>query len=199
MLNKLSVKISNEGLFNTFFYFFYIIKNKINGYLFLLRVPGCEKGALINSGCFVEGAKYIRIGGKFRAGKDLRMQAFPTLNKTSRSPLITIGMNVNFNDYVHIASVENVKIGDNCLFGSKIIITDHNHGSQPVKTPPVERSLLSSPVIVGKNVWICDNVVILPGVTIGDGAIVGANSVVNSDLPGNSIAVGAPAKVIGFL
>ena len=36
----------------------------------------------------------------------------------------------------------------------------------------------------------------LGGVTIGSGAIIGANSVVTEDVPTNSIAVGAPAKVV---
>lgn len=37
---------------------------------------------------------------------------------------------------------------------------------------------------------------LFPGVTIGDNVIVGANSVVNRDIPANSVAVGAPARVI---
>jgi lipopolysaccharide O-acetyltransferase len=36
----------------------------------------------------------------------------------------------------------------------------------------------------------------MPGVTIEDGVVVGAGSIVTKDIPQNSLAVGAPAKVI---
>jgi len=39
-------------------------------------------------------------------------------------------------------------------------------------------------------------VVVTAGVRIGNGCIVGAGSVVTQDLPDNSIAVGAPARVV---
>jgi serine O-acetyltransferase len=40
------------------------------------------------------------------------------------------------------------------------------------------------------------NVVLIGGVTVGQGAVVGANSVVTRDIPPNSVAVGAPARVV---
>ncbi|AMV61946.1 Hypothetical protein ADU72_0226 [Pediococcus damnosus] len=39
----------------------------------------------------------------------------------------------------------------------------------------------------------------MPGVTIGENAIIGTGAVVTKDIPDNSIAVGAPAKVIRIL
>ena len=39
----------------------------------------------------------------------------------------------------------------------------------------------------------------MPGVSIGDGAIIGANSVVTHDVPAESVAVGAPARVVRSL
>lgn len=41
-----------------------------------------------------------------------------------------------------------------------------------------------------------ENVTILKGVTIGDNCFIGAGSIVSKDIPANSIAVGAPCKVI---
>jgi len=37
-----------------------------------------------------------------------------------------------------------------------------------------------------------------PGVKIGENALIGAGSVVTKDIPENAIAVGIPAKVIGY-
>ncbi len=117
--------------------------------------------------------------------------------------VLIIGNNVQINDAVHIAAVENVEIGDNTLIASRVFISDHDHGcytflnseSNP-EVPPIARPLMSAPVKIGCNVWIGENVCILSGVTIGDGAIVGAGSVVTKDIPAQSIAVGNPAKVI---
>lgn len=49
---------------------------------------------------------------------------------------------------------------------------------------------------IGNNVWLGQNVSILKGVTIGDNVIIGFGSVVTKSIPSNSVAAGAPAKVI---
>ena len=53
-------------------------------------------------------------------------------------------------------------------------------------------------IIIGDNCWIGANSVITKGVSIGDGTIIGAGSIVTKDIPPMSIAVGAPARVIGY-
>lgn len=42
------------------------------------------------------------------------------------------------------------------------------------------------------------NATILPGITIGRGAMVGAGAVVISDLPARAVAVGNPARIVGY-
>ena len=53
-------------------------------------------------------------------------------------------------------------------------------------------------IVIGDDVWIGFGVIVLDGATIGDGAIVGAGSVVRSTIPENAIAVGTPARVVGY-
>ena len=55
---------------------------------------------------------------------------------------------------------------------------------------------ITKPITVGDNVYIGNNVIILPGVNIGSNVVIGAGAVVSKDIPGNSLAVGVPAKVI---
>ena len=55
---------------------------------------------------------------------------------------------------------------------------------------------LTAPIAVGDDVYIGVNAVILPGVTIGNRCIIGAGAVVTKSIPGNSVAVGVPAKVV---
>ena len=108
-------------------------------------------------------------------------------------------------DFCHIGAVNYIEIGNNGLFGSKVYITDHNHGiyvddvafqSNP-EDPSAQRKLSRNEKVVMKdNVWFGENVVVLPGVTIGRGNIVAANAVILKDIPAYSIAVGIPAKII---
>jgi len=149
----------------------------------------------------VRGKKFISIKEGFITGYNCRIDAFPKKRET-KDKLIKIGSNVQINDYVHIAAVEKVVIGDNVLIASKVFITDHNHGvysgenSDSPLSVPEKRLLVSSPVIIEENVWIGEFVSILPGVKIGKGSIIGTMSVVNKDIPAYSIAVGSPARVV---
>lgn len=53
--------------------------------------------------------------------------------------------------------------------------------------------------ILGDNVQVGVGAVIIGPIHIGDNVIIGANSVVNKDIPANSVAVGAPARIIKTL
>ena len=50
---------------------------------------------------------------------------------------------------------------------------------------------------IGNNVFIGSNSTVLYDVRIGSNVIIGAGSLVIRDIPDNSVAVGAPARVIG--
>jgi maltose O-acetyltransferase len=55
---------------------------------------------------------------------------------------------------------------------------------------------MSAPITVGDDVWLGSGVIVLPGVKIGDRSTVGAGSVVTDDVPADSLALGAPAKIV---
>ncbi|RJT47021.1 DapH/DapD/GlmU-related protein [Rahnella woolbedingensis] len=138
----------------------------------------------------------ISYGTKFTSGVGLRIDLFG-------SGTLVFGKNVQVNDYVHLAVIDSVIIGDNTLIASKVFITDHNHGmigqSDKSSSPlviPSQRPLVSAPVVIGERVWIGENVTILPGITIGNGSIIAAGAIVTHDIPDNSIAAGVPAKIV---
>ena len=148
----------------------------------------------------IRNRRFISIGKGFTSGFGCRIESFP--ENTDREINILIGENVQINDYVHIAAVDYIEIGDNVLVASKVFISDNNHGSYTLSdsdhpsTIPASRKASFKPVYIKKNVWIGESVCILPGVTIGEGSIIGALSVVTKDIPPNSIAVGSPARVV---
>jgi acetyltransferase-like isoleucine patch superfamily enzyme len=57
--------------------------------------------------------------------------------------------------------------------------------------------LVSTPVRIGEGTWIGERVAVLRGADIGRCCMIGANSVVRGEIPDYSIAVGAPARVVG--
>lgn len=142
----------------------------------------------------------ISIGNGFYAEDNLKLQAWKRYGDQVFSPEIIIGNNVSMMDNCHISCCKKIQIGDGCLLGSNVFITDNFHGNgsmEQLSIPPRERTLnVKGKVIIGKNVWIGRNVCIMPGVTIGDGATVGANAVVTKDIPAGSVAVGVPARVV---
>lgn len=152
---------------------------------------------------YIRGKSHIEIGQNFSCRTNLWLEAVTTFNEQTFSPEICIGNNVGCSDFLHIAATNSIRIGNNVLIGSKVLITDHLHGdykgampSSP-ETSPHDRLLTSDKaVIIEDNVLIGDNVCVLPGVVIGEGAVIGANSVVTSSIPAWSIAAGVPAKVV---
>lgn len=155
------------------------------------------------------GERYIHIKDNTYFGTHLFLTVWDSFayvdtnhkkNIQTFSPEITIGESCYFGAYNHITCINKIQIGNNCLTGKWVTITDNNHGelsSNDIDINPIQRKLTSKgPVIIGNNVWIGDKATILSGVTIGDGTIVAANSVVTKDVPAYSIAAGNPAKVI---
>lgn len=146
------------------------------------------------------GTDHIFIGNHFYADSNLRLQAWKSYGAQCFNPNITIGKNVSMMENCQISCCSKITIGDGCLFGANVFITDNLHGNNTVEQlsiSPLQRPLyVKGEVHIGSNVWIGRNVCIMPGVTIGDGVIIGANTVVTHDIPAYSVAAGVPAKVI---
>lgn len=158
-----------------------------------------------NSVCFlgidsIIGAEYIEIGSSTGFGKHLYLTAWEEHRKKENIVLISIGSSCNFGAFNHITATNQIIIGDNCLTGKWVTISDNNHGTtsyEDLQIPPLKREVVSKgPVIIGNNVWIGDKATILGGVVIGDGAVIAANAVVTKDVPAYCVVGGNPAKVL---
>ncbi len=112
---------------------------------------------------------------------------------------LTIGDGVFFNRGCHVVALNQLTIGDHCLFGEMVSIHDENHimtrGAEPITT----RGWQTAPITIGRNVWVGAKATILAGVCIGDNAVIGANAVVTHDIPAYCVAAGIPARVIRTL
>lgn len=159
------------------------------------------RALLIRRPFYLRGKPRVSFGSGFTTGYGCRIEAFGN-GKLDKHVRIRIGENCHLGDQVHIAAANSVSIGENCLFASKVFISDLSHGSLSPINPsapdsdPNSRPLVSKPVVIGDNVWLGENVCVLSGVTIGNGSIVGANAVVTHDIPDGCVAAGVPASVI---
>jgi lipopolysaccharide O-acetyltransferase len=141
------------------------------------------------------------VGKDFFALDGLWLEAVVRYRQQEFTPHIQIGDRVSFSGQVHITCIDRITIGNQVLFGSKVYVSDHNHGcysgerQSPPGLPPADRLLApGGPVVIEDHVWIGDNVVIVGPTRIGYGAIVAANAVVLSDVPPATIVGGVPAK-----
>lgn len=147
----------------------------------------------------VRGGEKISIGESTYFAPGLEICAWECNKGQTFSPNITIGRNCSFGKDNHISCINSIIIGDNCLTGRWVTISDNNHGEShdDLKIPPLDRKLVSKgPIVIGKNVWLGEKSTILGGVTIGDGAVIAANAVVTSDVPSFAVYGGIPAKAI---
>ncbi len=147
------------------------------------------------------GSRRILIGARTSIGEYSVLGSWERYGKDDYyEPEIIIGNDCSIGEYCHITAINRITIGDGLLTGRFVYIGDNAHGGLSLeegKTPPVRRHLTSKGEIkIGRNVWIGDKVSIFGGVTIGDNVIIGAGSIVTHDIPSNSMAVGAPAKVV---
>ena len=156
-----------------------------------------SKARLIRRPFFIRNRKLMEYGQGFTTGYNCRFDL------EGNEITLHIGKNCRMGDNVHIVAYQNVTIGDDCLFASKIFVSDTSHGVYNMvgsengpDIPPNDKKLYFAPVSIGNRVWVGENVCVLKGVTIGNGCIIGANSVVTKSVPDGCIVAGNPARVI---
>jgi acetyltransferase-like isoleucine patch superfamily enzyme len=88
------------------------------------------------------------------------------------------------------------RVGEGALLSPGVVLVAGNHGVEgtgPVRDEPFEES----DVEIGAGAWIGAHATVI-GCRVGTGAVVGAGAVVLSDVPDLAIAVGSPARVVGY-
>ena len=147
----------------------------------------------------------ILIGDRVVICSDSRFTALgvfhPVILRTLRfGASLTIGSDSGLSGTTICAALS-VDIGERCLIGADVMITDTDFHPLESKDRRYRSELdaRARPVIIKDDVFIGARVVVLPGVTIGTGAVIGAGSVVTKDVPAFTVCAGNPACVIRHL
>ena len=111
---------------------------------------------------------------------------------------IRIGSHCEIGIGTTIYSSQKIVIGNDVLIAAGCYIIDSNHNTKIGQLIREQVAVTKGPVIIEDDVWLGAGVKVLSGVTIKNGAVIGAQAVVTSDIPQNAIAVGVPAKVVGY-
>jgi acetyltransferase-like isoleucine patch superfamily enzyme len=131
----------------------------------------------------------ISIGKGASLGRNSRVSA--------REGSICIGPDVFVGEGCILVSLASIDIGAGTQIAEYVVIRDQDH--DPRRRPFASENFRAAPIVIGRDCWIGAKATILRGSRIGDGAVIGAHSVVRGDIPANTLAVGAPARVVKAL
>jgi acetyltransferase-like isoleucine patch superfamily enzyme len=167
----------------------------------LPRIANSPRSFLMERPRRIVNPRHIAVGDNVSIGAYSVLEAITEFACSSGvqrfTPRIVLGDRVRATMSLSIHAVGEIIIDNDVLFGPNVAINDAFHGYERADHPYADQPLGNiAPVRIKRGCWIGRNVVICPGVTIGEFCIIGANSVVTKSIPDQSIAVGAPARVI---
>lgn len=154
------------------------------------------KNTIIFKPIIISGKKNIEFGNNVRIKEGSRIECISKWGTQHFDSSINIGDNTSFEQFLHITSAGKLRIGHDCVFSSRVLITNIDHEYSNIETNVLKQPLIVNDVEIGDYCFIGMDVKIFPGVKIGKNVIIGSNSIVLNDLPDYTVCVGIPAKPI---
>lgn len=90
---------------------------------------------------------------------------------------------------------DRIEIGENSTLAYGVTILTSANPNGPENKLSELYPKMTTPVIIGADVWVGANATILPGVNIGDFSIVAAGAIVTKNVPSGVLVAGNPAVV----
>jgi acetyltransferase-like isoleucine patch superfamily enzyme len=112
-------------------------------------------------------------------------------------PATTIGDGCAFRAWATISAASRIEIEPDVVFGAGCSVVDNSHTWRNDRPNVLHNPLDALPIRIGEGTRLGDKVTVVRGAQIGRRCAIGANSVVLGEIPDGSVAVGAPARVVG--
>lgn len=142
----------------------------------------------------LRGNPAISNGGRMTFGDRVRL-----VSTVARLELVSlpgghleIGNNVFINYGSSLVASSHVRIGDDCLIGTHVMVMDCDFHRVEDKA----WDTTGEPVIIEDRVWLGNRSMVLKGVRIGHDAVVAAGSVVTRDVEPRTVVAGVPATTV---
>ncbi len=129
---------------------------------------------------------YLYPGATLRVGRGVKVMYGCVLSVLPDATL-ELGDHSALNPGTFVYCADSIKIGTGARVAHYCSILDHDYAISS-SGASFEEGKISSPVVIGKNVWLGAHVMVMKGVSIGDGAVIGAQSMVRRSVPDNTLA-----------
>ncbi len=145
----------------------------------------------------VQGAPHVHIGDDTIIQAHGWIAAFDAFGAQRFQPRIQVGDGCRIGRGVIITAIEEVVIGDGCLFSEQVFVSDHAHQALPGPVAPTRQPLVPGGAVrIGRHCFVGIRASIMGGVQLGDHCVVGAHAVVTRSFPAGSVIAGVPARLI---
>ena len=105
---------------------------------------------------------------------------------------LEIGDNVFINYGSSLVASAHVRIGNDCLIGTHVMVMDCDFHRVEDKA----WDTTGDPVIIDDRVWLGNRSMVLKGVHVGHDSVVAAGSVVTKDVEPRTVVAGVPAVIV---
>ena len=102
-----------------------------------------------------------------------------------------IGDDSCLGDKVEVYNLGKISIGNRVLISQEAYLCAGTHDYRLAEMP-----LVTKPIVVGDDAWVCARAFVSPGVELGEGVVVGAAAMVLKNVPAWTIVGGNPAVKI---
>jgi len=139
----------------------------------------------------------FRGKGRLIIGDDVNLWAHEEENRFftyDKGAIIEVGKGSRVNG-VTVQARRGVKIGENCLIGSAMLVDTDFHSVDYRFRNDLEY-VKSGKIEIGDDVWLAGQSVILKGVSVGERSVVGMRAVVTKDVAADVVVAGNPARVV---
>ena len=142
----------------------------------------------------LRGRPAVSNEGRMTIGDHVRL-----VSTVARLELVTvagghleIGNNVFINYGSSLVASAQVRIGDDCLIGTHVMVMDCDFHRVEDKA----WDTTGEPIVIEDRVWLGNRSMVLKGVRVGHDAVVAAGSVVTKDVEPRTLVAGVPAAVV---
>ena len=154
------------------------------------------KGITLERGVLVDGLSHegIEFGDNVMIGPYSIIRASMLGNLGAG---LRMGKDSAIDAYSFIGAAGQINIGDNVIMGQHVSFHAENHNYERSDVPIKQQGTRRLGIAIEDDCWIGSNTVFLDGCHVERGCVIGVGSVVRGRIPAYSVAVGAPARVVG--